>query len=46
MSRGVIRLIALILVGLGSATQAQARQIEFNRAAATDPTELAEEMPR
>ena len=46
MSLSVIKLIALIWVGLGLVTQAQARQIEFNRDAATDPTELAKEMPR
>ena len=33
-------------VGLGLITQAQAQQIEFKRDAATDPTELAGEMPR
>jgi hypothetical protein len=42
----VIKLIALIWVGLGLITQVQAQQIEFNRDAATDPTELAKEMPR
>jgi putative CocE/NonD family hydrolase len=31
---------------LGLVTQAQAQQIEFNQDAATDPTELAKEMPR
>lgn len=46
MSLGVLKLIALVWVGLVLATQAQARQIEFNQAAATDPTELAKEMPR
>jgi hypothetical protein len=42
----MIKLIALIWVGLGLVTQAQAQQIEFNQDAATDATELAKEMPR
>lgn len=42
----MIKLIALIWVGLGLVTQAQAQQIEFNQSAATDPAELAKEMPR
>lgn len=42
----VIKLIALVWVGLGLVTQAQAQQIEFNRDATTDPTALATEMPR
>ncbi|HEX8474879.1 MAG TPA: CocE/NonD family hydrolase [Pyrinomonadaceae bacterium] len=42
----MIKLIALICAGLVMATQAQAQQIEFNQDAATDPTELAKEMPR
>lgn len=46
VSLGVTKLIALVWVGLALATQAQARQIEFNRDAATDPAVLAEEMPR
>src|SRR4028119_720754 len=46
MYLNAIKLIALIWVGLGLVTQAQAQQIEFNQGAATDPTELAKEMPR
>src|SRR5829696_2957676 len=46
MYLSVIKLIALIWVGLGLVTQAQSQQIEFKQGAATDPTALAEEMPR
>jgi hypothetical protein len=46
MYLSVITLIALIWVGLGLVTQAQAQQIEFNQDAATDPTALTTEMPR
>jgi putative CocE/NonD family hydrolase len=46
MYLSVIKLIVLIWVGLGLVTQAQAQQIEFKQDAVTDPTELAEEMPR
>lgn len=46
MYLSVIKLIALVWVGLGLVTQAQAQQIEFNRDAATDPTALSKEMPR
>lgn len=46
MSHSVIKLIALIWVGLALVTQAQAQQIEFNQDAATDPAALAREMPR
>lgn len=45
MYLSVIKLIALIWVGLGVVTQAQSQQVEFNQDAATDPTKLAEEMP-
>jgi len=46
MYLSVIKLIALIWVGLGLVTQAQAQQIEFNQDAATDPAALSKEMPR
>jgi hypothetical protein len=46
MYLSAIKVIALIWVGLGLVTQAQAQQIEFNGDAATDPTALAKEMPR
>lgn len=39
------KLLTLVIIGMLGAGQAAAQQLEFNKAAATDQTELAKVMP-